>query len=126
MARNHFLQKKIRIAILTGGPSLERGISLNSARSVLDHLGSLEVDVVPIYFDEKKKPYKISTAQLYSNTPSDFDFKLRKTGRFLSESALIRVLKSVDIVFRPFTALLAKMAKFKVFLEKHKIPFIGT
>ncbi|OGI74404.1 hypothetical protein A3D42_00115 [Candidatus Nomurabacteria bacterium RIFCSPHIGHO2_02_FULL_41_18] len=126
MARNHFLQKKIRIAILTGGPSLERGISLNSARSVLDHLGSLEVDVVPIYFDEKKKPYKISTAQLYSNTPSDFDFKLRKTGRFLSESALIRVLKSVDIVFPAIHGSFGEDGEIQSFLEKHKIPFIGT
>ena len=28
----------LRVAIICGGPSAERGISLNSARSVLDHL----------------------------------------------------------------------------------------
>ncbi len=66
----------MKIALLTGGPSLERGISLNSARSVLDHLGSEDIEIIPIYFDNKKKAYKISCAQLYSNNPSDFDFKL--------------------------------------------------
>jgi len=29
----------LRVALICGGPSAERGISLNSARSVLDHLG---------------------------------------------------------------------------------------
>src|SRR3989344_820811 len=38
--------QKISVAILCGGPSLERGISLNSARSVMDHLGSLGVSIV--------------------------------------------------------------------------------
>ena len=28
----------LRVALICGGPSQERGISLNSARSVLDHL----------------------------------------------------------------------------------------
>ena len=44
----------MKIALLAGGPSLERGISLNSARSVLDHLGDENIEIVPIYFDQKK------------------------------------------------------------------------
>ncbi len=103
MDKNHFLQEtkknNSKIAILCGGPSLERGISLNSARSVMDHLGSLGVEIVPIYFNEHRKPFLISTGQLYSNTPSDFDFKLKTSGKELSESGLIRTLKSVSIVF---------------------------
>ena len=44
--------KKIRVAVVCGGPSGERGISLNSARTVLDHLGACEdVDIVPFYVD---------------------------------------------------------------------------
>jgi len=30
--------KALRVGLICGGPSAERGISLNSARSVLDHL----------------------------------------------------------------------------------------
>ena len=65
----------MKIALLCGGHSPERGISLNSARSVLDHLGSDASEIVPIYFDYKKNAYLISKEQLYSNTPSDFDFQ---------------------------------------------------
>ena len=35
-----------KIALLTGGPSLECGISLNSARSVLDHLSDENIELV--------------------------------------------------------------------------------
>src|SRR3989344_7551328 len=119
-------KSKISIAILCGGPSLERGISLNSARSILDHLGSLGVDIISIYFNEQKKPYKISTAQLYSNTPSDFDFKLGGAKKALSISALIHILKTVDIVFPCMHGAFGEDGEIQNFLEKHNIPFIGS
>jgi D-alanine--D-alanine ligase len=117
---------KITVAVLCGGPSLERGISLNSARSVLDHLGSQGVEIIPIYFNEKKQPYKISTAQLYSNTPSDFDFKLAHTGKVLSSRNLIKILKNVTIVFPCIHGSFGEDGEIQSFLEKNKIPFIGS
>src|ERR1700733_11319250 len=87
---NKARKSKVSVAVLCGGPSLERGISMNSARSVLDHLGSQNVEIIPVYFNEKKQAYKISTAQLYSNTPSDFDFKLGSKSE-LGEAALVRL-----------------------------------
>jgi len=117
--------KDIRVAILCGGPSLERGISMNSARSVLDHLGSLGIEIIPIYFNEKRKPYQISTAQLYSNTPSDFDFKLSHESE-LSIPALIRILKSTTIVFPCIHGNFGEDGKIQDFLEKNNIQFIGS
>src|SRR3989338_5978059 len=93
------MQERIHLAVICGGPSPERGISLNSARSVLDHLESGDIDIIPIYFDSRKRPYKISKAQLYSNTPADFDFKLRQTATPLTEKTLIKFLRSADITF---------------------------
>ena len=122
MSKNN---KKISVAILCGGPSLERGISMNSARSVLDHLGSQNVEIVPIYFNEQKKPYKISAAQLYSNTPSDFDFKLDNKFK-LKESGLVRILKSVDIVFPCIHGSFGEDGEIQSFLEKYHIQFIGS
>jgi hypothetical protein len=38
--------RPLRVGLVCGGPSAERGISLNSARSVLDHIQvSLRVDI---------------------------------------------------------------------------------
>src|SRR3989344_8032766 len=125
MEGNKFLQKNMKVAVLCGGPSLERGISLNSARSILDHLGSQGVEIIPIYFNEQKSPYKISTAQLYSNTPSDFDFKLDNKSK-LSPTSLFRILKTVDIVFPCIHGSFGEDGELQSFLEKHKIPFIGS
>ncbi|KKR62616.1 hypothetical protein A2643_03175 [Candidatus Nomurabacteria bacterium RIFCSPHIGHO2_01_FULL_39_220] len=120
------LQKKFRIALLTGGPSLERGISLNSARSVLDHLGSENIEIVPIYFDQKKRAYKISRAELYSNNPSDFDFKLAQKFSPLSEKSLVKLLKSVDIVMPAMHGSFGEDGQIQSFLEKKEISFIGS
>lgn len=105
---------------------MERGISLNSARSVLDHLSSDDVEVFPIYFDSRRRAYRVSRAQLYSNTPSDFDFKLAKTAAPLSEQMLVRYLKSVDMVFPAMHGQFGEDGEIQSFLEKHSIPFVGS
>ena len=121
-----FCKKCMKIALLTGGPSLERGISLNSARSVLDHLDGDGIEIIPIYFDTKKRAYKISKSQLYSNTPSDFDFKLAQNSSVMSQKSLIKFLKSVDIVFPAMHGSYGEDGQIQSFLEKNKIPFIGS
>lgn len=117
---------KLRVAVLTGGPSLERGISLNSARSVLDHLDGEFIEIVPIYFDHKKKPYKISKSQLYSNTPSDFDYKLAQNGTPLTKEGLIKLLKSTDITFPAMHGAFGEDGEIQTFLEKNHIKFVGS
>lgn len=114
------------MAILCGGPSLERGISLNSARSVLDHLHGEKISVLPIYFDQQKNAYKISKAQLYSNTPSDFDFKLRQSAIPLTKSELIRLLKTTDITFPVMHGSFGEDGGIQSLLERYKIPYLGS
>ena len=116
----------MKIALLTGGPSLERGISLNSARSVLDHLSDESIEIVPIYFDHKKKAYKISKEQLYSNSPSDFDFKLKQSGIALTNDSLVKLLKACDVTFPAMHGPFGEDGEIQAFLEKNKIPFIGS
>lgn len=116
----------MKIAILCGGPSLERGISLNSARSVCDHLQSASLEVLPIYFNQKKEAYEISRGQLYSNTPSDFDFKLTQTAKPLSKAALIKRLKSVDLVFPVMHGPFGEDGTIQRFLTSIKVPFVGS
>ncbi len=117
---------KFKLGLLCGGPSLERGISLNSARSVMDHLQSDEIEIYPIYFDYKKRAYQVSKNQLYSNTPSDFDFKLRGSSNYLNEKKLIELLKFLDITFPVMHGSFGEDGKIQDFLEKNNIPFIGT
>lgn len=116
----------MKIGVLCGGPSLERGISLNSARSVLDHLGGNGVDIIPFYFDIDNNPYKISPAQLYSNTPLDFDFKLKQTATSLNQSDLIRHLRKTDLVFPVIHGCYGEGGQLQRFLEENQVSFIGS
>jgi len=120
------MQKTFKIALLCGGPSRERGISLNSARSVLDHLADDRVEILPVYFDYQSRAYKISPAQLYSNTPSDFDFKLSRTARPLSDAGLARYLKTTDLTFIAMHGPFGEDGQIQSWLEEHDIPFVGT
>lgn len=120
------MKKKLHLSLITGGPSLERGISLNSARSVLDHLASRQVLIKAFYIDLKKRSFAISPHQLYSNTPSDFDFKLKDMARALSPKEFVTSLKNTDLAFPVMHGNFGEDGIFQTFLEKHQIPFIGS
>lgn len=116
----------MRIAVICGGPSAERGISLNSARSVMDHLLPLGWEIVPLYCNTKKEFFQLSPSQLYSNTPSDFDFKLKHTALPLTEVAFIDTCRSVDLVFPAIHGAFGEDGELQELLEKNNIPFIGS
>lgn len=123
---NREIQKKIKVALICGGPSLERGISLNSARSILDHLSRDEVEIIPIYVDLFLNFYLISKSQLYSNNPSDFDFKLQTTSQKISKEELIKYLKNVDMVFPIIHGKFGEDGELQALLEQNQIPFVGS
>jgi len=117
---------KIVVSILCGGPSLERGISLNSARSIMDHLQSEQVAIQPIYFNQKREAFLLSPAQLYSNTPADFDFKLAQTAKPLTEGQLEKQLKTANIVFPVMHGAFGEDGTIQKWLEERSIPFVGS
>ncbi|MDP1880877.1 MAG: hypothetical protein Q8K60_08050 [Parachlamydiaceae bacterium] len=114
-----------KLALICGGPSRERGISLNSARSVLDHLSNFPISIHPIYVNSNKDFYCISTAQLYSNTPADFDYKLEKTGIHLNLSDLEKHLKEMDLIFPLIHGAFGEDGTLQELLEKFNVPFVA-
>ncbi|GAB2272110.1 hypothetical protein Dimus_006929 [Dionaea muscipula] len=120
--------KILRIGLVCGGPSAERGISLNSARSVLDHIQGDCMHVSCYYIDTELNAYAISQAQMYSNTPADFDFKLGSLAQgFLSLSDFAEHLAaSVDIVFPVIHGRFGEDGGIQELLERSNIPFVGT
>jgi len=92
----------------------------------MDHLGGDGIEIVPIYFDHKRNAYSISCSQLYSNTPSDFDFKLKKTAKFLSKTALGKLLKSVDMAFPVMHGQFGEDGGIQRLLEKYGVPYVGS
>ncbi|XP_028771289.1 uncharacterized protein LOC114728546 [Neltuma alba] len=118
----------LRVGLICGGPSAERGISLNSARSVLDHIQGDDLHVSCYYIDCNLKAHAISSAQVYSNTPSDFDFKLESLAQsFESLSDFAKHLaKAVDIVFPVIHGQFGEDGAIQELLEQYNVPFVGT
>lgn len=115
----------LKLAIVFGGPSLERGISLNSARSLMDHLPQDRFSIIPLYVDTKKRFFQISSSHLYSNTPSDFDFKIHQIAQQIDPSELVVLLKSVHLAFNVIHGPFGEDGELQAFLQKHQIPFVG-
>ncbi len=116
----------LKIAVLCGGPSLERGISLNSARSVMDHLGCDSIHITPFYVDPHLNFYQLNPAQIYSNNPGDFDFKLTESGARLGDSDLQQKLQQFDLIFPVIHGEFGEDGTLQEMLEDYELPFIGS
>jgi D-alanine--D-alanine ligase len=119
--------RELKVAILLGGPSDERAISLNSARSVADHLEGDGVVIEPIvYFDTRRRPFLIDRKRLYSNTPMDFDFKLSQVATSLTEVELGELLRRSDIAFPVMHGSFGEDGEVQQLLERIGVPYVGS
>ncbi|KAL5550686.1 hypothetical protein UlMin_000862 [Ulmus minor] len=118
----------LRVGVICGGPSAERGISLNSARSVIDHIQGDDLHVSCYYIDCNLNAFAISSAQVYSNTPADFDFKLESLAQgFQSLTDFAEHLAaSVDVAFPVIHGQFGEDGGIQELLEKYGVPFVGT
>ena len=117
---------KKKIAIICGGPSGERGISLNSARSLFDNLDRSKYELSLLYYNPKLEVFELSESQIYSNTPLDFDYKLKSTSKSLSEDDLANKLKNIDLVFPVIHGVFGEDGQLQAILEKLKVKYIGS
>ena len=118
--------EKVRVAVVCGGPSKERGISLNSARTVLDHLGVCDdVEIVPYYVDLHKHFHAVTPGQLCCNTPSDFDFKLPEKNR-MSAEAFLKEMDDIDMVFPVVHGAFGEDGEFQTLLDRANIAYVGS
>lgn len=134
------MTQDVNIAIIFGGPSQERGISLNSARSVSDHLSELAT-LSFFYVDHKLDVFAIHPDMLYANTTHDFDFRLStltqmqqlchyqlqsKKAVALTTSAWLLALKTVDLVMPLIHGQYGEDGQLQSILDTHQIPYLGT
>lgn len=115
----------MRLALLTGGFSRERGISLNSARSFLDHMEGLPFDVELFYLAPSGRFYPLTRGQIYSNTPADFDFQFAAF-QGVSPEELCQRLGSVDLVVPLIHGSYGEDGTVQALFEAHQIPYLGS
>ncbi len=117
----------LRIALLFGGPSPERGISLNSARSVADHLEGAGIVLAELlYVDGALRAFAVSRGLLYSNTPDDFDFKLSVSSSPLTSGELAARLRGCDLAFPVMHGEFGEDGGVQRLLEDAGVAYVGS
>lgn len=114
------------IGIICGGPSEERGISLNSARTLQDHLNTQYMKTKVFFVDQNRQFFLIDSANLYSNTPSDFDFKIQHIAQAIPQSQLQVILKTCSIIFPVIHGPFGEDGELQKMLEDFQVPFVGS
>ena len=117
--------KKTVLALVCGGPSYERGISINSARVVVDHLGGCDdIEICGFFMRSDMTIVPVNVTQLYANTAEDFAFQLSETtGSSLEDFA--RHVKA-DLVFSVIHGVGGEDGVLFQHLEKHGVPHVGS
>lgn len=123
---NDSIPPPVRVALLCGGPSRERGISLNSARSVLDHLDGDGYRVEPFYLSPEGAWFRLDGALLYANNPGDFDYRLDPARDALDNAALAAGLKACDVGFSCIHGRFGEDGGVQALFESVGLPFAGS
>jgi D-alanine--D-alanine ligase len=119
------MNKDLTIAVICGGPSLEKGISLNSARSVCDHL-SADLKKRIFFVNQKCEFFEITRELLYSNTPSDFEFKLNKITKAIKPEELRKILETIDFCIPLIHGPFGEDGQLQKILEDAGTEFLGA
>lgn len=117
----------LKVLLLCGGQGNERDISINSVRSVYDHLKGLGT-VIPtvIFFDIDDRKYLINEKYLYSNTSDDFRFWLQSSAIAMDENKYNEYLSGCDFVFPVIHGIGCEDGEIQKLLEKLNINYIGS
>ena len=119
------MQKPFSIGVLTGGPSLERGISLNSARSLLDHLASRQCALCRSILTRSGMPIASLKPSSTPTRQQILTFRCSALPR-RTPKQLIAELKRCDLVFPAIHGAFGEDGEIQALLEKHGIPFVGS
>jgi D-alanine--D-alanine ligase len=114
------------VTILFGGNSPEKGISINSARSLLDHLREQCQRVNVIFFDDHNRPFLLSANSLYSNTPLDFAFKISTIGQSLNTKKFRAILRQSSLTIPAVHGRFGEGGELQRLLECLDVPYVGT
>lgn len=111
--------------MIFGGPSQERGVSINSARTVVDQLKCLCADIVIFYVDINLDYYLIKLDSLYSNTPDDFDFKCESVATYFTTDQVKDTVCQTQLVFPLIHGEYGEGGELFRHLNSWNIPYVG-
>ncbi len=115
-------KKKIRIAVLLGGPSHEREISLESGRNIAYKLSPQKYTGTPIFVDANMHLFALTQSQLVRNSTQEIQQTIKPTQRISWHS----LKKQFDFVFIGLHGGPGENGAVQGMLEMLDIPYNGS
>lgn len=117
------MQKKLRIGVLMGGKSVEREVSLNSGRTICDHLDTAHYDVVPIFQKQTGELYILPERFVHRGKIADFEHRLSKEAQAIVWDDLQQY---IDFAYIAMHGRYAEDGTMQGMLEVLNIPYCGS
>lgn len=115
--------KKLRIGVLMGGRSVEREVSLNSGRTICDHLDSSCYTVVPLFQTMNGVLYNLPWVFLHRGKISDFEHRLENEAHAITWDSL---KDTIDCMYIALHGRYGEDGVLQGLLEVLQIPYIGS
>jgi len=113
----------MRVGVIMGGKSVEREVSLNSGRTVCDHLDTSRYDIIPIFQTEKGDLFLLPWHFLHRGKITDFRHRLADEAKKICWDDLKTL---VDFIFLAMHGKFAEDGTAQGFLEILGIPYLGS
>jgi len=115
--------KKLRVGVLMGGKSIEREVSLNSGRTICDHLDTSKYDVTPIFQIAEGELFILPWHFLHRGKIVDFKHRLKTEAKRICWDDL---KKLVDFIYLAIHGNYAEDGTVQGMLEIFNIPYLGS
>lgn len=113
----------MRVGVLMGGRSIEREVSLNSGRTICDHLDSSRYHIIPIFQTITGKLYVLPWMFLHRGKTTDFEHRLKQEAQEIRWDDLKTL---VDFMYIALHGRYGEDGTVQGFLEVLKIPYLGS
>ena len=120
-------RKKIKIAVLMGGPSAEHEVSLNTGKEILAHLDPKKYDALPVMIAKNGQWLLHASEKTKVNLP-DGSLALIKKGAALTEASAVKELsqEKADVVFIALHGKYGEDGTVQGLLETVGMPYTGS
>lgn len=117
------ITQKLRVGVLLGGKSIEREVSLNSGRTVCDHLDTARYEIIPIFQTEVGDLYILPQRFLHRGKTADFEHRLPNEAEKINWDILAT---RIDFAFIAMHGRYAEDGLLQGTLEVLGIPYLGS
>lgn len=113
----------LRVGVLLGGKSIEREVSLNSGRTICDHLDTNLFKAIPIFQAASGDLFLLPWSFLYRGKIADFEHRLQNEATKIFWDDLSGI---IDFMYIATHGKYAEDGRLQAILELFKIPYLGS